>query len=238
MIFFHCTCIDCSRYFIIVRAPQYLPLAMTDSNDVTLTFLSLLESFLVALMKSLRPWRYSSYSSRVMSPFSTRTCGRWGSEETHSEPSLTPLEIQSRWTLPETETQWLYVVGFSCSLPVSAWQLRAANVASRRCAGAQRDKATSLAVNYLVQVNSEHFSFHLDKQFNNKWIKLRFFLNYLSPFTLKVQISFYVQFQHIKAKTQQCINYVPLLPLNSFIHWLFAGGYRGFLLLRKRPVVT
>lgn len=74
-VFFQCICIDCSWV-----------LTTTENDDVTLTFLSLLESFLVALMKSLRPWRYSSYSSSVMSPFSTSTCGRWGSEVTHSGP--------------------------------------------------------------------------------------------------------------------------------------------------------
>lgn len=72
---FQCICINCSWF-----------LTTTENDDVTLTFLSLLESFLVPLIKSLRPWMYSSYSSSVMSPFSTSTCGRWGSEVTHSGP--------------------------------------------------------------------------------------------------------------------------------------------------------
>ena len=40
------------------------------------TFFSSLASFLIPLMKSLLLCRYSSYSSKVMSPFSTSTWGR------------------------------------------------------------------------------------------------------------------------------------------------------------------
>lgn len=122
LLIFHCCSI-----------PHYTLLAMTDSNDVvTPTFLSLLESFLVALMKSLRPWMYSSYSSSVMSPFSTSTCGRWGSGETHSElchRHHCQYKAGGRLLKLKPSESVLWVLG--CSLPMSpakaALELKAVN---------------------------------------------------------------------------------------------------------------
>lgn len=170
--FFQCICIDHSWYFIFVGVPQHMLPAMTDSNDVTLTFLSLLESFLVALMKSLRPCRYSSYSSSVMSPFSTSTCGRWGSEETHSElchRRHCKYKAGGRCLkVKPSDCLW------PCSLPVSAWELRLVDAANE--GWAQRVKSILLAVNYSVQVKREHFYSHLDEQFTGKWLKLHLYL--------------------------------------------------------------
>lgn len=144
---FQCIFIDCSWYFIIVGVPQNALEATTDSADVTLTFLSLLESFLVALMKSLRPWMYSSYSSSVMSPFSTSTCGRWGSEETHSEP--------------RHRRHYKYKAGEHClKLKPSdciSWVLPVACGHPKTAARAPRSGATLFSVNYSAQVNSDHF---------------------------------------------------------------------------------
>lgn len=61
-----------------------------------LTFRSALLSFFVFLMKSAFPFKCSSNSPRVMSPFSTRTCGMWGSAQTRSTLSIC-LGVGAQW---------------------------------------------------------------------------------------------------------------------------------------------
>lgn len=55
-----------------------------DVAPATLTCLSALLSFFIPLMNSVLPFKCCSNSPRVMSPFSIRTCGMWGSAEMRS----------------------------------------------------------------------------------------------------------------------------------------------------------
>lgn len=155
--FFKYICNDFFWHFITVGAPQYVLLATTDSKDVTLTFLSLLESFLVALMKSLRPWRYSSYSSSIMSPFSTSTCGRWGSED-DTQWAVTDTTLDMK----HVDTAWNWNPVTVCGFLRSVWAWPAEAALELRGI-----KQHHCSVNYSVQVDSKHFCSHLDKQFND-----------------------------------------------------------------------
>lgn len=67
------------------REDQCHPISAThDAASATLTFLSALLFFFIPLMKSVLPFKCWSNSPRVMSPFSIKTCGMWGSAEMRS----------------------------------------------------------------------------------------------------------------------------------------------------------
>lgn len=73
-----------------VQVPSATPVLPPLALSFSLTFRSALLSFFIPLMKSALPLRCCSNSPTVMSPFSIRTCGKWGSAEMKSTLGMLP----------------------------------------------------------------------------------------------------------------------------------------------------